>query len=51
MHSSCINVVKFRTVLRKDSLLHNVGERVEHALPDVSLQWGVEVGNDLKTGE
>lgn len=36
--------------LREDSLLHDVGKGVEHALPDMSLQRGVEVGNDLKGG-
>lgn len=48
---TCINAAKFRVVLRKDSLLHNVGEGVEDALPDVSLQRWVEVRNDLETGE
>lgn len=51
MHSGRIKGGKFRAVLREDSLLHDVGEGVEHALPDVSLQRGVEVGNDLETGE
>lgn len=36
--------------LRQDSLLHDVGKGVEHALPDVNLQRRVEVGNDLKGG-
>lgn len=42
---------RIQDALRQDSLLHDVGEGVEHALPHVSLQRGVEVGNDLKARE